>query len=132
VARGRERFWRILVNQQGGGIGSELLGVELGWVAQQAVFVARGSSPFSLAYGSRAVPPADFDIATLVPGYKPEQFKDLPQAQLGPASKNPAVAAESQDINWRTTGLWAILILGVAILAVMAWRLMRQMGKEPT
>lgn len=129
VARDRERYWRVLVNQRGGGMGSALPGVELGWVAQQAVFVARGPAPFTLAYGSRSVFPADFDIATLVPGYKPEQFKDLPQAQLGQATKN-AVAAESLDINWRTLGLWAILILGVAMLAAMAWRLVRQLGKE--
>jgi hypothetical protein len=130
VARGRERYWRVLVNQRGGGIGSELPGVELGWVAQQAVFVARGSPPYTLAYGQRSVPPADFDIATLVPGYQPEQFNDLPLAQLGSATKNPKAAAESQDINWRTLGLWSLLILGVAMLAGMAWRLMRQMAKD--
>lgn len=65
----------------------------------------------------------------LVPGYQPEKFNDLPRAEAGPASANPnAPSPGIPDIPWRTLALWSVLILGVALLAAMAWRLMRQIG----
>ncbi len=131
LPRSRDRFWRLQVMQQGGGLGAGLPGIELGWVAQQAVFVARGAPPYTLAYGNAAVAPAEFDIATLVPGYQAEKFPDLPWAKAGPASANPnAPSPGMPDIHWRTLALWSVLVAGVALLGAMAWRLMKQMGRK--
>ncbi len=131
IARSGAREWRIVVDQRGGGLGSGMPQIQLAWVPHQAVFVARGAGPYTLAFGNRNIAPAPFDIATLVPGYRDEQFASLPLARLGTATRTAAAAAaptvaKPTSFNARTAGLWAVLVIGVLALGFMAWRLMRQ------
>lgn len=130
------RFWQIAFDLRGGGIGQGMPKVELGWVPQQGLFVARGGGPFRLAYGSRVVEPAGFSAATLVPGYRQEDFPTLPEARLGTAvplaplaAATPAVAVAAA--NWRSIGLWSVLVLGVLVLGGMTWRLLRELNAKP-
>ena len=58
-----DRYWLVMVDQRGGGIGSGPLGLGAGWVP--------------LAYGRHDARPAAFPIATLVPGYKGEEDIEL-------------------------------------------------------
>jgi hypothetical protein len=109
------------------------------------VFAARGEAPFQLAYGSRDAKPAAFGIATLVPGYKDEATLDLRSAQPAAKPAAPAIgaartaapqalggaAATRERIDWKRWALWASLVLGVAVLGLMAFRLGRQMSKPP-
>ncbi len=134
LARSSAREWKLVVDQRGGGLGQGRPEVALAWVAHQAVFVARGNGPYTLAYGNRAVAPAPFDLATLVPGYRDEQFANLPVARLGaplrtstPLPAKPT-ALKAPAVNARTAALWAVLIMGVLGLGYMAWRLLRQIG----
>jgi hypothetical protein len=128
---GGDRHWRLRFDQRAGGIGQGQPAVALGWLPRQAIFVARGAGPFSLAYGQGEVPPLGFQPATLIPGYRPEHLPQLPEARLGePARIAPAAPAESPPaaVSWRSIGLWAVLIVGVLLLAGMVWRLLGQMG----
>lgn len=130
---GNDRYWRLSFDQRGGGIGQGLPTVALGWTPQQGLFVARGPGPFLLAYGNAAIGPADFPAATLVPGYRPEQYSAFAEAKFdGPGARStPAVtAAESTGLNWRVVGLWGVLIAGVLLLAAMAWRLLQQVDQR--
>jgi hypothetical protein len=72
-----DRYWLVIVDQRGGGIGSGPLGLGTGWVPHRLVFAARGAEPFQLAYGRHDARPAAFPIATLVPGYKGEEDLEL-------------------------------------------------------
>jgi hypothetical protein len=114
-----------------------------GWVPDRLVFAARGAAPFQLAYGSRDAKPAAFGIATLIPGYKDEAGLDLGSTQ--PAAQPAAIAigaartaapqplggeaATRERIDWKRWVLWGSLVLGVAVLGLMAFRLGRQMSK---
>lgn len=125
----QDRYWRIVFDQRGGGIGQGLPKVDLGWTPQQGLFVARGAGPFLLAYGNATVVPAAFSTATLVPGYQPEQYPafaeakfDAPVARMAPA----VTTADKTGPDWRAMGLWGVLIAGVLLLAAMAWQLLRQ------
>jgi len=137
ITRSNAHEWKLVVDQRGGGLGQGMPQVALAWVAHQAVFVARGNGPYTLAYGNRNIAPAPFDIATLVPGYRDDQFATLPLATLGAATRTalPVPAATAPEakpnaFNARTAGLWSVLVLGVLGLGFMAWRLMRQLGPD--
>jgi hypothetical protein len=129
-----DRYWRITLDQRGGGIGSGLPKVELGWIPQQGLFVARGPAPFRLAYGNANIAPAAFAAPTLIPGYRAEQYPGFTEATFDApvARATPVVApADEAHFQWRTAALWSVLIAGVLLLAVMVWRLLRQMEPPP-
>ena len=138
-----DRYWLVKVDPRGGGIGGGQPVLAAGWVPHRLVFAARGEAPFQLAYGSRDAKPAAFGIATLVPGYKDESGVDFKAARA--AAKPEAVAigaaqaaapqplggeaAKRERIDWKRWALWGSLVLGVALLGLMAFRLGRQMSK---
>jgi hypothetical protein len=126
------RYWLLRVDQKGGGVGSGVPVLQFGWAPQKLVFAARGAGPFQLAYGSSTVKPAALAIAAIIPGYKTEAEFKVKSAALG-AQFTLAGAAQSRvPWDYRKIALWSILILGVGLLAWMAFRLSRQIAKAPT
>lgn len=109
-----------------------------------ALFVATGQGPFTIASGKAGLASAALPVATVMPGYKASDEYLLPtlQPQLATAgAANDATdvagasggAAESGTglpgwIN-RTTILWSVLILAVAVLASLALKLLREQRK---
>ncbi len=106
----------------------------------QLVFLASGQGPFTLAAGlpgATAAASAFLPLASLVPGYQPQQENSLPLAQVDVARADitgglPAggalvpAAAVSSGVSLRSAVLWGVLVAGVAALALMAWLLLRQ------
>ena len=135
------RWWLLRVDQRGGGLGSHLPTLNAGWVPHQMVFAARGRPPFTLAYGNRGAPAAALSIETLIPGYRDDAGATVHAAQTsgtvtlnvraastqGPKELGGAVRLEAQT-DWKRWSLWAVLTLGVLVLGVMAWRLLKQLG----
>lgn len=138
-----DRYWLVKIDPRGGGIGGGRLALGAGWVPHRLVFAARGAAPFQLAYGSREAKPAAYAIATLVPGYKDEATLDVGSAQPGAGAPTVAIGAAQtaapqplggeqatrERIDWKRWALWASLVLGVAVLGLMALGLWRQMSK---
>jgi hypothetical protein len=121
-----DRFWRVAFDQRGGGIGQGEPRVELAWTAQQGIFVARGAGPYSLAYGNADIAPSSFAVTDLLPGYRPDQYPSFPEAGFDtPIARPPANPDVAPD--WRSIGLWSVLVAGVMLLAAMAWRLLGQL-----
>jgi hypothetical protein len=98
-----------------------------GWVPQKIVFAARGEAPFQIAYGSARALPAGYPIETLVPGWRNDARPKLPQAQTLPEHLLGGAASLQRQYDRKTWGLWTALVLGVAVLGWMAWRLAKQM-----
>lgn len=128
VAGRGERLLLLRVDQKGGGIGSGLPAVQLGYHPQQLVFAARGEAPFQLAYGSHAARAASFSIASLIPGYGSDKAFPVKTATLGEPQKLAGEKRLRAPPDYRRWALWATLILGVAALGFMAYRLFRQMA----
>ncbi|MBM3343634.1 MAG: DUF3999 domain-containing protein [Betaproteobacteria bacterium] len=141
VGAASERWWMIRVDQRGGGIGSGMPTLNAGWVPHQLVFAARGAAPFTLAYGNRQVQPGALPIASLIPGYREDTISTVPaaKASAAPTLNVQAAAAQGQkdlggvvrlkeQVDWKRWTLWGVLGLGVMILGVMAFRLMKQLG----
>ena len=78
-----DRYWLLRVDQRGGGLGREPLGMQVGWVPHRLVFTARGAAPFQLAYGNRAAKPAAYSIETIIPGYREDAGPQIRAAKAG-------------------------------------------------
>ena len=127
VSAHSERYWLLRVDQRGGGLGTGMPILYAGWVPQRIVFAARGNAPFQLAYGSARAAPAAYAIETLVPGWRNDARPQLPQAQTLPERLLGGPAALQRPRERKVWALWIALLVGVAVLGWMAWRLARQL-----
>jgi hypothetical protein len=144
-----DRYWLLRVDQRGGGLGAGAPKLEIGWVPHRVVFAARGSPPFQLAYGRRDAKPAAYAIESLIPGYREDraentgariraatagtqQTVNVQSAQALAQTELGGEARRHEAIDWKRWSLWAALVLGVLILGVMAWRLVKQLDKPAT
>jgi len=120
-----------VVIEKGGGLGSGLPRLTVGWVPQRLVFAARGQGPFQLAYGSVKMQPAAYPVETVVPGWRSDQQPTLARGELLPERLLGGTAALRIVTNYKVWGLWAALSVGVLLLAWMTWGLARQMRSTP-
>lgn len=127
----RDPLWQLRVDQRGGGLGSQALQIELGWVPEQIVFAARGSPPFSLAAGNRNAPSSLYPVTTLLADIRPETIAVLPEAQPAAveAAAQPKVARD-RSANSTPWLLWGVLLGAVVLLGGMARSLLREMSNK--
>jgi hypothetical protein len=120
----------------------------LRWRPATIVFTAQGPGPFAvgLGYTARKLPRGDSELALVAPGFSERDLDRLERATPGtiastetrergmaPAVK-PDVAETSlaQAAQQRKYALWAVLLVGLAVLSFMCWRLYKQMlATEP-
>jgi hypothetical protein len=148
IATNPDRYWLLRVDQKGGGLGAGDPRLLAGWVPHRLVFVARGGSPFTLAYGNRDAVPSNYAMDTLVRGYdakpgatgleqvKMTQVASVPPTRLkSPDLQLPAVlggAVIARDsVEIKKVILWFGLVAAVLLLGWMAWRLLRRMDAVP-
>ena len=129
VNAGSPRYWLLRVDPNSGGLGTGGPRLRAGWLPQEVVFAARGGAPFTLAFGSATAARSALPLATLVPGYGTASSPVIEKATAQPGA---AIALGGPDrlrkvIDGKRLLLWATLLLGVALLGWMAWRLSRQL-----
>lgn len=134
LPRVADRYWRLEVDPAGGGIGQAAPVLALGWVPERLLFIPRGDGPYTLAYGSAGARPSGFDPDELL-RLLPDRRDGLLQAQTAEMGEivelgGPARLEASADIPWQRLLLWSVLVLGVAMLALMAVRLLRQIDRD--
>lgn len=132
VGRYPAREWMARVDPRVGGIGATPPKLEVQWRSRQVVFVARGPGPFRLAFGDPDAKASWVGVATLIPDYRRGDELKLPEATVGPVEGGPPrrlsfLPGRVAEMGPRKLALWAVLILAVAVLGFMAWRLHRQM-----
>ena len=126
IAAEPRRYWQVVVDQRGGGIGQSIPHLRAGWLADQLVFVTRGAGPFELVYGSSTAASAETALDVLLPNRAVEILPartGAPRATGGPARLAPPAPSRP----WLIWLLWAALAIGVATLGAVAWNLARQM-----
>lgn len=125
---------KLQVDERGGGLGVEAPALRFAVRATLLVFLARGEPPFTLALGNASAKAGSLPLSTLIPDYSAERLKALGQARVeGEVAANVSVAAAAKDAgpDWKKLGLWAVLLLGVAVLGAMAYSLLRKPQGKP-
>lgn len=130
ITTSNDRYWLLRVDQKGGGLGSGLPQMQVGWQPQQLLFVTRGNPPFQLAYGSIEIKPAEFQLQNLLASNGNSAELKIQSAQTG----QPINLAGETKLNppplpypWKKWILWAVLSVSVLLLGWMAYRLVKQM-----
>jgi hypothetical protein len=142
IADDQDRYWLLRVDQKGGGLGGGEPKLLLGWITHEIVWVARGNPPFTLGYGSRDARPSAYTIEAIVPGYRVDADLNAKVASAGQEGTLPVKAAEAdtpavlggqraleERVDVKRWALWTSLVVAVAFLGWMAWRLAKQMAK---
>ena len=133
-----DRFWRLKVLQDGSGIedSRSLPVLQLGWRAHELLFIARGSAPYMLAFGSGQLfnEPGKSSSDMILPALKKEKSHQLiTPALIGKQLRmggDKALQVPSPPKPWKKWILWSVLCIGVAVLAWMARSLYCQMNSK--
>jgi hypothetical protein len=132
IALTSDRHWRIETTAERGWTTGRAPRLVVGWHPHELVFLAQGSPPYTLVYGSARVSASDAPVDALL-------------ARLEEASRTSRVLVATLD-EPRTAGgadalkpappvrrmvLWAVLIAAVAALAMLALRVVRDTNSPP-
>ena len=127
-----ERYLLLRPDPKGGGVGAGVPALQIGWIAQKLVFAARGSGPFQLVYGNSAAKGAAYPIESLIPGYKTDAEFEVKPAALGEPVTLAGAAQLRAPMDYKKWLVWIVLVLAVAALGWMAYRLSRQVSHAPS
>lgn len=127
------RYWKLQVDSRVPVPSVENMQLKVAYRPRQIVWLAQGSGPYRLAWGLPAVKAEDLPYTTLVPGADPEAPRAFPVAELQVAREVHAGAGLGlQGEGARRLGLWGLLLLGVAALGWMVWKLAREVKNDTT
>ena len=113
--------------------------MRISWEPDTILFLANGAAPYTLAVGRAGVGSVAGAIDRVAPGFGEADLARAELATLG-AMRSQSVAAPSASeaqlaaagARSRTVVLWAVLVIGVLAVALMARQLMRQMPNQAT
>lgn len=126
-----DRQWLMRLDGGGNGLGLSAPTLELGWIPHELVFVARGPTPYTIAYGNvRVAWNGDQGVDELVRRSQvagPERI-EIQRAMLGEPNtlRGQRARGDVWYAEWRKWALWSVLVLGVGLLAVTAVRVSRR------
>jgi hypothetical protein len=126
VATDADRYWLARAVGLNGSPTAEPLRLQVAWTPSDIVFLARGSGPFMLTYGSALAPPAETDLSAMPTAVTVLRATLGARRQLG----GQARLAPPAEFPWKRVLLWAVLALSVCLLAWMAYRVTREMGEN--
>jgi hypothetical protein len=128
-----DRYWLLRLEQ--GSLGQGAPELELGWQPHTLTLLARGQGPFLLAFGSGRVTTGEATAGLLsqLAAQTGGSSRPLPAALGGQRTLGGMKAlTTSPPADWNTWLLWGCLLLGVLLLAWMAWRLYQQLDRPKT
>jgi hypothetical protein len=135
VAISIDRYWRLSVDASGSTIGNAVPRLEIDYRPHDLFFIARGSGPFTLAYGSTLAQPLRVDVAALFDGLNRQHKNELarwvkPRREQIVLGGPDRLSPQPKPLPIRRIVLWSILVAGVLVVACMAIRLARRMKAE--
>lgn len=134
----RERYWRLVVAHAEESLGRSAPQLEIGWLPDRLLFVARGEGPFLLAYGNATIGPPPLgaegllrDSAVAEQPMKVASARPGTPRVLGGDARLQPPQPPPPPLPWKQWALWAVLVLAVAVLGWLALRLFRQLHTTP-
>jgi hypothetical protein len=102
--------------------------LRVGWQARELVFMAQGEGPFILAMGNPSVERGPDILAPMLADGGAGAAR-MGSARLGAPMTLGGEERLRSERDYAKLALWAVLVLGVALLAAMTWHLARSMPK---
>jgi Protein of unknown function (DUF3999) len=129
------RYWRLQFKQSDGGIGIENPSLSLGWLPPTVIWNARGKAPYLLHVGNNPELVNTIDLSTMLPKYTNQQLSALPIATATLIADSSPKATSKKSTWAKTTDykswiLWGVLVIGVLLLAGMAYSLLKQTNNK--
>lgn len=122
------RFLRI-ASTDGTPLAPARLNATAQFPARQLVFVATGTPPFTLAAGRTRTDPAALPLQSIAGTLGERKVEDLPLATLGAPVEAAGGGGWWPGAPGKATLLWSVLGAGVLALGLVAWTLLRQLGR---
>ncbi len=136
-APNQDPLWRISVSADGAA--GQTPQLELGWRPEELIFLGRGAGPYTLAFGNAAMTEPQ-SASTTIPNaqetlvlaaLRDTQSESLIQrVEPGPVQTlggEQALKPRLSAASWKKLLLWAALIAGVVLLALMTRTMYREM-----
>lgn len=120
------RYWLLRIRAGGEGLGTTAPKLRIGWLPHDVVFFARGSAPFTLAFGSAAAPRFVGAFGTIPEGTAILRATFGESKTLGGEARLQPVAP-AKVFPVKAVALWSVLLAAVALLGWMAYRLSRDL-----
>ncbi|ABW67311.1 DUF3999 domain-containing protein [Desulfosudis oleivorans] len=124
-----DRYWRLTVKDSKSTMGVNAPRLTAGFRSHTLFFIARGSGPFTLAFGSAVARPPEINVAAMFDGIDRADGTGLerwvfpgPMVELGGPQK---LVTPPEPLPLRRILLWCLLVGGVLVVAAMAWQLVR-------
>ena len=120
----RDRFWRLTTDEARGGFGGRAPALRAGYRPDDVVFVARGESPFEIAYGSRGLgpPPRANESLRAIGTVKDGRLAPSTDLVLGDPRAIAGERALREPLipDWKRLVLWLVLVAASLALLVTA------------
>jgi len=130
-------YWRVRVLRGAETLGSSSLALSLGYHPARLRFLAQGTEPFVVAYGSARVPPAETPgCDALLAQFQPAEragmigVAEVSVAPVGAFGGTEVLTPPPKPTPVRQIALWAVLLLGTAALVAMALSLLRRLRED--
>lgn len=120
--------WLLRVEQKEAGLGRGEPALQLGWIADELVFVARGEPPYKLAFGNANADRVTHGLDQLLAHAGDARVVTAQLQPLATLRGDTALHASMYAVDWKRASLWSVLVLGVVMLGVMARRLLRELN----
>ena len=130
---GAVRFLRVVPDERAAALDAASVRLVVHASLASLVFATQGEPPFRLLAGSPDAPAGALPVAMVVPQLESERAR-LGRASLGDFIADADAARSADDAarlaRLRPWLLWAVLVVGVAVLGALVWRLARS-GRPP-
>lgn len=130
ITSSKDRYWQISY-QSTDGIGNIEPIFKYAWRSNYLYFLARGNAPYVLAFGN-ANTNTNYDVSSKLMNIINQ---DVSNEMVGIAKiggeivlKGAPALVVHKTLPWQRIALWAILIIGVFVIATMVIRLVKNMG----
>ena len=126
IAQNSDRFW-LARFAQAPAAASAAPQLQVTWDARDIVFLARGPGPYQLAYGNGSATAAGSPLAALLTGTIVLRATTGASMTLGGAAR---MMPPPRTVPWKMAVLWSVLGIGMLLLAIIAYRLARELAGQ--
>ncbi|WP_199728366.1 DUF3999 domain-containing protein [Pseudoxanthomonas sp. SGNA-20] len=129
----RDRYWRLVPTTP---VGEGMPVLRLGYRSEVLVFLAQGQPPYTLAAGSARRQRGEAPIKPLLDALRAQRGPDWEPAPAYLAGEAQELAGERAleplvEHDWKSWLLWALLVGGAVLVALLGMSLLRQPPRAP-